>query len=131
MRIFATQKIEAIKGIQVFKKLLVDDKCPLDEFERKLKSKKDKSELRSIYALMDQVAINRSLSRNKFRVIESCHPTLKCYEFKSRNLRVYAFSITNGKIIVLGGYKKTQKKDIRKLKSYLTEITNSNQLNNL
>lgn len=37
MRIFATQIIESVKGWQVFEKLLVDDVCLLDEFEKELK----------------------------------------------------------------------------------------------
>ena len=33
MPIFALRKIEAIKGKQEFDKLVVDGKCPFDEFE--------------------------------------------------------------------------------------------------
>ena len=33
---FALRKIEAIRGKQEFDKLIVDDKCPFDEFEGSL-----------------------------------------------------------------------------------------------
>ena len=48
MSIFALQKIEAIKGKQEFDKLVVDGKCPFDEFENSLESQY-KSELAGIY----------------------------------------------------------------------------------
>ena len=44
----------------------------------------------------------------------------KQYEFKTKNLRVYAFhDKSNGRIIVLGGKKGTQKKDIKRFRLIL------------
>lgn len=39
MPTFALQKIEAIKGKQEFDKLVVDGKCPFDEFEKGLEER--------------------------------------------------------------------------------------------
>lgn len=48
------------------------------------------------------------------------------YEIKTRNLRVYLMKDeTLGKLVVLGGKKKTQKKDIKKLRSIKEEYKKS------
>ena len=38
------------------------------------------------------------------------------YEFKSKHLRVYAFAKPDGKTVVTGGKKNTQRKDIKRLR---------------
>ncbi|NLA15155.1 MAG: hypothetical protein GX877_01275 [Bacteroidales bacterium] len=131
MRTFTSETIKAIRGRLVFKKLLINEKCLLDQFEESIKGTPYESEMRSIYTYMEFVANNTLLPRTKLNVIKKCYGKQKCYEFKSKNLRVYAFSITGGKVIVLGGNKSNQVKDIRQLKSILKDIIESNQLNKL
>jgi len=115
---FALEKIKAIKGAQTFDKLLIDNECQFDNFEEGLKNN-DKllTELGKIYGYMEDVANGRSLPVNKFKDITPTKELVKEYEFKSKNLRVYAIKKENGKIIILGGYKNKQKKDIRKFRS--------------
>jgi len=115
---FALEKIKAIEGAQTFDKLLIDNECQFDNFEEGLKNN-DKllTELGKIYGYMEDVANGRSLPVNKFKDITPTKELVKEYEFKSKNLRVYAIKKENGKIIILGGYKNKQKKDIRKFRS--------------
>ena len=42
--------------------------------------------------------------------------TIKDYEIKSGSYRVYLFKDSNAAIVVFGGFKKNQKKDIRRFR---------------
>lgn len=74
---------------------------------------------------MDYVARLQSLSSTQFKEITPKKEQVKEYEFKSGKLRVYLFKTLDGKIIVSGGFKNTQKQDIehfRQIKQmYLSE----------
>ena len=64
MPIFALRKIEAIKGKQEFDKLVVDGKCPFDEFENSLEVQY-KAELAGIYNYMQNVADLKAVPEDK------------------------------------------------------------------
>ena len=125
MNKFALETIDAIKGKQRFEKLLVDGVCLFDEFEKNLE-KKYKRNLQKIYYYMESVANNMSLPCTKFKDVTPDKETVKEYEFKDGDLRVYAISTYGGKIVVLGGYKNAQKADFRHFRSikkeYLKEV---------
>lgn len=115
---FALIKIDAISGKQVFEKLVVDKICLFDEFENSISSSnKYKNELSSIYNYMEQLANGASLPNTKFKDITPDKEKVKEYEFRSKNLRVYAIKKDNGKIVILGGKKSYQLKDLRKFRS--------------
>lgn len=119
---FALKKIEAINGKQEFDKLEINGICQFDEFENELKgNKKYKAELVSIYAYMEEASINNTLPEKKFKDITPAKETVKEYEFRSKNLRVYAIKKENGKIVIFGGYKNRQKKEMRKFRAIKKE----------
>ncbi len=126
MATFALNKIQAVKGQQTFYKLLKDNKCPFDEFEDSLETQY-KSELGSIYAYMERVANRKSMPAKKFKDITPSQETVKEYEIKTKNLRVYLIKRKGGKVVILGGYKNNQKNDLRKFRSlkkqYLQSIS--------
>ena len=104
---FALKPIESVKGKQSFKKLLIDNECQLDEYEKEIKENKDKryiKELEKIFNYMNQVANLISLPDNKFKNISPKKEKVNEFEFKSKHLRVYAIKKENGQIIILGGY---------------------------
>jgi putative component of toxin-antitoxin plasmid stabilization module len=114
---FALETIDSISGKQVFEKLIIDETCQFDEFEKRIvKNPKYKSELASLYLYMEEVAKGNSLPKRKFKDITPDKETVKEYEFKSNNLRIYAIKKENGKIIILAGTKNKQNKDIRKFR---------------
>lgn len=113
---FALEKIDLIKGKQVFNKLLVDGVAPFDRFTEELEEQY-KNELGAIYYLMEEVANLQSLPKTKFRELKGGKGDVKEYEFKSKHLRVYAIHQKNGKIVVMGGYKNSQDKDISAFRS--------------
>lgn len=128
MHKFALEKIDAVKGRQRFEKLIVDGVCPFDAFESGLEKGYRRS-LEKIYFYMNEVANNRTLPKSKFRDITPTNSKVKEYEFKDGSLRVYGISTYGGKIIIMGGYKNRQTKDIvsfRSLKAqFLDNATNS------
>jgi len=118
MPTFALQRIEAIKGKQEFDKLVVDGKCPFDEFENTLEVQY-KSELVGIYAYMQNVADLKAVPREKFHFYDDGVSGVREFEFKSKHLRVYGITKPNGKIIITGGTKACQEaeqNEFRRLK---------------
>lgn len=120
MHTFVVQKIETINGKQEFNMLIVDGKSLLEEFEESLEDIYE-SEMNSIYLYMEEVANCRSLPISKFREINCGKGSIKEYEFKSKHLRVYAIKQSGGKLVVMCGYKNSQKKDISKFRELKKE----------
>ena len=117
MRIFAKQIMEEVSGKQqTFEKLSIDGTCLLDLFEIEIKPNKQLySEYKTILAYMSLMANGLSLPQAKFREIKGGNLPRKQYEFKSKHLRIYALDNNQGKLIILGGYKTSQEKDIKQL----------------
>ncbi len=118
MKAFTLKKIDSIEGKQDIYKLEIDNNCQFDEFEKEIINRGQyDNELGSIYSLMEDVANNKLLPKTRFRDITlSKKDKTKEYEFKTRNLRVFAIKSPGGQIIILGGYKNNQKKDIKKFR---------------
>ncbi len=114
MNRFALKYIDEIVGrIKIFK-LLVNNCCEYDEFERQIETESSyRSELITIQARLQDVADGKLLPKEKFRNITPKKDLVKEYEIKTRHLRVYLFhEEKTGRIIVCGGKKITQAKDI-------------------
>jgi hypothetical protein len=125
MHTFALKKIEQVKGKIYFYKLEVDGHCEFDEFCEQLESKKEGSKLRTIYAIMDSasnIAPTR-LPGTKYKELSGRPPgdDVKEYEIKKKPYRVYLFKDDEGNIIVFGGSKSNQKKDIKRFRSIKNE----------
>lgn len=123
---FALRNIDAVQGTQTFEELLVNGISPLDMFEGGLEAK-DRKSLDKIYFYMNEVANNRTLPNTKFKDVTPKKETVKEYEFKDGDLRVYGISKPGGKIIILGGYKNRQKKDYRKFRSLKEQYLNQDK----
>lgn len=86
-----------------------------EEFVDSLKQRSELEELNSIRALMDRLDVN-NLPPSKFRHISGGKEDRNdVYEFKSKHLRVYVLKLEPEIYVVLGGYKKSQEKDIKKV----------------
>ena len=137
MPIFALRKIEAIKGKQEFDKLVVDGKCPFDEFENSLEAQY-KAELAGIYNYMQNVADLKAVPEDKYHFYDKNKKQrgkegVREFEFKSKHLRVYGITKPNGKIIITGGTKAKQKVDqveFRRLKNLYLESLKTETIKN-
>lgn len=118
MSIFALKRIEAIDSKQTVDKLIVNNNCQFDEFEENLlKTKKYQNEIGMIYTYLEYISNGQTLPAKHFKDITPDKEKIKEYEFKTKHLRIYAIKKKNGKIILLGGYKNKQAKDINKFRA--------------
>jgi len=118
MNKFALKHIEEIVGQLKIFKLVVNNHCEYDEFEKQIILEASySSELRTIQARLQDVAELRLLPKEKFRNITPKKETVKEYEIKTRHLRVYLFhEDKTGRVIVCGGKKGSQQADIKRLR---------------
>ena len=118
MPIVATREMKEVKGsIQKFEKLSINAEFLIDVFETEISiNPQYLSEYKTILSYMNLYADRVHLPISKFRELKGGKGGIKEYEFKSKQLRVYVCSIPGGKLVVMGGYKKTQKDDINRLR---------------
>lgn len=116
---FALKSLSSIIGKQEIDLLIENDVCYFEEFEDEIKErhKKYDNELGSLLQILERLSNGESLPNGKFKDITPEKESVKEYEIKTRHLRIYLIKKVDGKIIVLGGYKNRQKKDIRKFRS--------------
>jgi len=114
---FVLHKISAIKGIQEFSQLEINGEKQLDKFESELNDTTYASEFKQILVYMEYLANNNPLPKTKFRELKGNKDKIKEYEFKSKHLRLYAIAQPGGKIVILGGFKNDQSKDIARFRA--------------
>ena len=112
---FVLEKIVEIDGRVSFYKLIKNGVCEFDEFQEEIKKDGNLSrELITVQARMLDVSNNKSLPQEKFRNITPKNDNITEYEIKTKHLRVYLFHEKHtGKIIISGGKKTSQAKDIK------------------
>ena len=126
MSIFTLKYINEIAGrIKIFK-LLVNNHCEYEDFERQIETEGSYfSELVTIQTRMQEIADGKLLPKEKFRNITPKKELEKEYEIKTRHLRVYLFhEEKTGRVIVCGGKKTTQQKDITHFRRIKKEYFN-------
>lgn len=104
-------------------RLYVDNECEFDNFLEEVKNNVTKvKSIKSLLALMEMFG-NNLLPKEKFRQIHTEDIKREdIFEFKKDNLRVYVIKQKPNIYIVLGGYKKYQDKDIKRLKKKVKEF---------
>lgn len=119
---FAFINLDTIQGTKIiFRKLSRNGVCFLDEFEDEIKTNPQYySEYKTLLSYLEYYANGNKLPVTKFREIKG--NKYKQSEFKSKNLRIYTISVDDGKIIIMGGYKKSQSKDLNQLDHISKEL---------
>lgn len=85
------------------------------------------SKFAAVIRTIEMASSLKRLSKRKFREIQGHKLPVKLYEAKSQGgeIRIYLFHEENtGRVIVLGGLKKTQNKDIRRVKQIIKDYIN-------
>jgi putative component of toxin-antitoxin plasmid stabilization module len=119
-------KLDQVQGDVDFFKLEINGKCYFDDFVNNAR-KDNKSELLKIFQRMDRIARRLNLpSTQRRKIITKQVQEVEIYEIKTKQLRVYyIIDDIPRNIIIIGGFKKTQKQDINRLinivKCYLVE----------
>ncbi|MBL7813113.1 MAG: hypothetical protein JNL57_12900 [Bacteroidetes bacterium] len=120
---FAVIKLEEVVGRVAFYKLSIDGECPFDEFwENATKDGNMQSELKRLSAMFQNFANGINLPGTKYHTLENIPHAA---EFKTSHLRVYILQEKDtGKIIIMGGKKKNQKSDLKKLQKIVNQYLN-------
>lgn len=114
---FTLQNIPEVKGQIQFKKLIIDGECQFDEFFDEITRDGNlRKQLVGIVNNMNEVAQMKRLPKDKFRDITPAKESIKEFEIKKGDLRVYVIK-EQGHIVVLGGKKGTQDEDIKQFRS--------------
>lgn len=115
MSIFALEEISEVTGKIKFFKLLNDKVCEFDGFWNEIINEGNLiSELNTIQTRMQLVSDMKSMPKEKFKDITPNGDSIKEYEIKTPNLRVYLFhEHLKGRIVVCGGKKGSQSSDIK------------------
>ena len=96
-----------------FQEVSVNGKYLFQEFVENLKDQRDIKKLINIYSYMDMLSASM-LPKSKFRHIEGLKRN-DVYEFKKDDIRVYVIMQRPSMFVVLGAYKGTQNKDIKRI----------------
>lgn len=121
---FVFDKIKSLKSNQ-FKlfQLSIDGKRQLDLFEEELRGTDYEKEYRRLFTWFDYYSETGRLANGIIKELNvSSKDEIKEYEFRTTNLRIYAIKGDTGKIIILCGFKKNQKSDLKTFKSLKKQI---------
>lgn len=124
---FAIEHIQEFDTIVPVNKLIRNGKSLMDEFVTAIKKDKNLSqELGDIFAIIEDVANQKRLPLTRYRkIVVPKKFKFKPYEAKSKHLRFYLFHDNEtGQVIVMGGKKSDQKRDIENLKTIILDYTN-------
>ena len=116
MSTFAIERIELVDGPIKFYKLWIDDYCQFNEFLSELENGGSLSQIEGLFRRITEVGQMRRLPQNKFKEITPEGQLVKEYEIKCGVFRVYLIK-HEGHIVIIGGKKNRQEKDIRQFRS--------------
>ena len=126
MTIFTLAKVEAFETSSTVWKLLRNGRCFVDEFLEEVKKDKNvRQEWLEMMATIHDAASGKLLPQKRFKKLTLAKSfTFHAYEVKSFSLRLYMITEhKTGKILVCGGRKKTQIKDVERLKRIIKEYS--------
>ncbi|MEQ8623601.1 MAG: hypothetical protein RJQ00_02730 [Vicingaceae bacterium] len=113
--------------IKVFE-LCKNDTNLLQQFNAKIEKDGNLTKsLLSAFKIIEHSCNDILLPLTKFRIIKDDKLPCKMYEAKKNEIRIYLFQDPKGRIIVGGGLKGDQQKDIDKIKNIIIDYYNENQ----
>lgn len=126
---FVLKPFNNVTGTIKFFKLIEDTYCYYDDFCRNIQQDSNlEQQLLTIVSRMNDVANLRSLPKQKYRDVTPIKETVKEYEIKTADLRLYLIKDETGNLVLLGGKKSTQDEDFKTFrllkKRYLNLIKN-------
>ncbi len=112
---YETELFELVNNPEyTYYKLHVDGKCDFDDFLKELeRNVSDAKSMDAIISYMDMLSAQK-ITDKIYNYIQG-GDRHDLYEFKKNKLRVYVIDQRPSIYIVMGGYKKNQKKDIKRL----------------
>ena len=125
---FVLKEYNNVLGRIKFFKLIEDKVCYWDEFCREIQKDANlEYQLITVISRMNDIANLRMLPKEKFRDITPGKQTIREYEIKTKDLRVYLIKDESGNVVLMGGKKNSQPEDIKRFreikKAYLSSIS--------
>lgn len=112
---YGIRKFEPVNNKEYdFYEVSVNGKYLYQKFIEGLKDTKDTKKLYQIYAYMDSISPSIRLPLSKFRQIKGLQRN-DIYEFKKSDIRIYVLMKAPNVFVLLGGYKGSQDKDIKRV----------------
>jgi hypothetical protein len=108
-------------------KLVRDHKCLVASFLEDLKNDKNKKgNLSGIYAILEDVGNELLLPENRYKKLKGYDKLKhKPYEIRYKEFRLYTiFDSETGQLLIIGGDKKTQTKDLKRIEQIIKEYEN-------
>jgi hypothetical protein len=130
MSIFVVVEFDQFKTKQKVNKLIRDGRCLADEFINEIRADKNLApELSELFATIEDVANNKIVPPNRYKILHlRKNLNYTPYEAKSKHLRLYLFfDKEKGQIIIFGGKKGSQAKDLKNFEKRITEYSNYEQ----
>lgn len=122
---FALVHIDTVKGGREFFKLEKDGVSEFDVFETEARCQYD-SEMNSIYHRMVLVARGEQMPKTQYRQLKDGLKNVTEFEIKTKHLRVYCIiDVNSGNLVITGGHKTDQKRDIRHFRNIAAEYLES------
>lgn len=121
---FAREKFAEIKNPQYQYYKLKDENgvCQFDEFCAEVEQNAaDKKLLPYIWKYMEMLTDRQILPEEKFNHVRGIGRD-DVFEFKKKSLRVYVIKQKPDVFVIMGGYKKEQKKDIARIKKIIKDM---------
>ena len=120
---YSIKKINEVSITSSIYALKINNRLPFEEFFDEYKKNANLSgQLAKIQSILTYLGKDEDekIPPNKFKALQRNRKDGYIdYEIKTKDLRVYLFRDSRfGKIIVLGGMKKNQKKDLQKLRNH-------------
>jgi hypothetical protein len=126
MYIFVTKKVESINAREAVYEICASEDSILWLFESKLKGTTYISEFKTILKYIEYAANGGRLPGTKMKLLKrSKRDNIAEIEFKTKHLRIYAIQLPNMKIILLCGFKNSQKEDIKYFRSLKNQFLES------
>ncbi len=124
---FALEKMADVNdnGTFTFYKLKIDGKCQFDDFCKQAEQDaNEKSSLQAIYAYIDDFIDCEGMKMYPKAILNTIKDKNKvvAYEFKKNTLRVYFAMIKPNACIIMGGRKKEQVNDVKKIVKSLSKV---------
>lgn len=124
---FALKEYNNVTGKIKFFKLIEDKICYWDDFCREIQKDANlEDQLIAVVSRMNDISNLRTLPKQKFKDITPNKETIKEYEIKTKDLRVYYIKDGSGNLVIIGGKKNSQPEDIKRFraikKAYLNSI---------
>ena len=132
MPTFVVIEFDQFKTKQKVNKLLRNGRCLVDEFVNEIRGDKNLApELSELFATIEDVANSKIVPPNRYRKLHlKKNLNYTPYEAKSKYLRLYLIiDKEKGQVVVFGGKKGSQSKDLKNFEKRITEYSIYKQQN--